>query len=74
MTGDTAANSIAAATVAGATEIMVFHPFDTTAKRLMSNEKRVVEKSLMHTLGNAGMQKLTKMSFCIWNRPCMHHQ
>ncbi|EPY25749.1 mitochondrial carrier protein [Angomonas deanei] len=41
-----------AATLAGACEITIFHPFDTTAKRLMSHNARVVEGGVGQTLKN----------------------
>lgn len=44
----------AAATMAGALEIMVFHPFDTVAKRLMSHTEKVVKVGdISQTLRNA---------------------
>ncbi|CCW70484.1 unnamed protein product [Phytomonas sp. Hart1] len=42
-----------AATMAGACEILLFHPFDTIAKRLMSYRHHVVEPgSIRHTMHN----------------------
>lgn len=41
-----------AATIAGAMEICIFHPFDTISKRLMSNEHRVIGKSVSETINN----------------------
>ncbi|ORC84939.1 mitochondrial carrier protein [Trypanosoma theileri] len=41
-----------AATMAGALEIAIFHPFDTVAKRLMSNRTRVAGDSFTGTMHN----------------------
>lgn len=41
-----------AATIAGALEISIFHPFDTISKRLMSHEHRVIGSTLPQTLSN----------------------
>lgn len=41
-----------AATIAGAMEICIFHPFDTISKRLMSHQQRVVGTSVGETLTN----------------------
>ncbi|CUG00161.1 mitochondrial carrier protein, putative [Bodo saltans] len=41
-----------AATLAGAMEISIFHPFDTISKRLMSNEHRVIGSSVKETMNN----------------------
>ena len=37
--------------LAGFLEVIVFHPFDTVSKRLMSHESRVVQGGLTETLG-----------------------
>ena len=42
-----------AATLAGALEVLMFHPADTTSRRLMSYEKRVVEGGLAKSFRNA---------------------
>lgn len=55
--------------VAGVSELMLFHPVDTTAKRIMTTESRLVVNSISGTAGNlntavfkdrAGAGSLTK--------------
>ena len=38
--------------VAGVSELMLFHPVDTIAKRIMTTESRLVVNSISGTAGN----------------------
>lgn len=51
-----------AATIAGALEICIFHPFDTMSKRLMSHQSRIVGSSVSDTMSNVNNIIFKKVS------------